>query len=55
VFVKFVQHDLGYPTPSTLVQFFRASHPSLADRIGFCNSYHPWLQGLDGRYAGYFR
>ena len=44
VFVKFVQHDLSYPTPSPLVEFFRASHPSVAERIEFCNTYHPWLK-----------
>ncbi len=55
VFVKFVQHDLSYPRPSALVQFFRGSHPSVAERIDFCNSYHPWLQGQDGRYSSYFR
>ncbi|HEY2679572.1 MAG TPA: M48 family metallopeptidase [Steroidobacteraceae bacterium] len=55
VFVKFVQHDLAYPNPSPLVEFFRWSHPSLGDRINFCNTYHPWLQGQEGRYSGYFQ
>ncbi len=55
VFVKFVQHDLAYPNPSPLVQWLRASHPSIAERIGFCNSYHPWLEGREGRYSSYFK
>jgi STE24 endopeptidase len=55
VFVKFVQHDLAYPRPSAPVQWFRASHPSIAERIDFCNSYHPWLEGGEGRYSSYFR
>jgi Zn-dependent protease with chaperone function len=55
VFVKFVQHDLSYPRPSALVQFLRGSHPSIAERIDFCNSYHPWLQGDAGRYSGYIQ
>jgi STE24 endopeptidase len=55
VFVKFVQHDLAYPRPSALVQWFRASHPSIAERIDFCNTYHPWLEGEEGRYSSYFR
>ncbi len=55
VFVKFAQHDLAYPSPSPLVEFFRASHPSLRDRIDFCNTYHPWLQGQAGRYSAYFK
>ncbi len=55
VFVTFIRHDLAYPRPSPLVQFFRASHPSIGDRIDFCNTYHPWLEGRDGRYSGYFK
>lgn len=55
VFVKLAQHDLAYPSPSPLVQFFRASHPSLRERINFCNNYHPWLQGQEGRYSEYFK
>jgi STE24 endopeptidase len=55
VFVKFVQHDLAYPRPSAVVDFFRASHPSIAERIDFCNSYHPWLEGGEERYSRYFR
>jgi Zn-dependent protease with chaperone function len=54
-FVKFVQHDLAYPTPGPLYVFWRMSHPPLAERIGFCNSYHPWLDGRAGRYAAYFK
>jgi STE24 endopeptidase len=44
IFVKFITHDLAYPTPSRLVQVLRASHPSPGERISFCNSYHPWLE-----------
>jgi Zn-dependent protease with chaperone function len=55
VFVEFVQHDLAYPRPATLVQLLRASHPSIAQRIEFCNTYHPWLEGEAGRYAGYLK
>jgi STE24 endopeptidase len=55
VFVKFIEHDLAYPLPSPLVIFFRASHPSAGERINFCNTYHPWLQGQEGRYANYFK
>jgi Zn-dependent protease with chaperone function len=55
LFVTYVQHDLSYPNPAPLVQFLRASHPSIAERIEFCNSYHPWLQGDAGRYSSYIR
>jgi STE24 endopeptidase len=52
-FIKFMRHDLAYPTPSPLVEFLRASHPSVSERIGFCNTYHPWLDGGVGRYSNY--
>jgi Zn-dependent protease with chaperone function len=55
VFVKFIEHDLAYPLPSPLVMFLRASHPSAGERINFCNTYHPWLQGQEGRYTHYFK
>jgi Zn-dependent protease with chaperone function len=54
-FVKFVQHDLAYPTPGPLYVLWRSSHPPLAERIDFCNNYHPWLDGKAERYAAYFK
>ena len=45
VFAKFVRHDLAYPSPGPLYVLWRSSHPSLADRIEFCNHYHPWAEG----------
>jgi hypothetical protein len=44
-----------YPTPSPLIVFLRASHPALGERLDFCNTYHPWLQGEAERYTGYFK
>jgi Zn-dependent protease with chaperone function len=55
LFVTYVQHDLSYPNPGPLVQLLRASHPSIAERIDFCNSYHPWLQGAVERYSRHFK
>jgi STE24 endopeptidase len=54
-FVKFMRHDLAYPTPSPFFEFFRASHPSVSERINFCNTYHPWLDGGVGRYSNYIK
>jgi Zn-dependent protease with chaperone function len=54
-FARFVEHDLAYPNPGPLHVFWRSSHPPLAERIEFCNTYHPWLDGAPGRYAGYFK
>jgi len=42
-FVKIQEENLANPRPGLLYKIFRASHPSLGERIDFCNSYHPWL------------
>jgi Zn-dependent protease with chaperone function len=54
-FVKFVRDDLAYPTPGLLYKLWRSSHPSIAERIEFCNTYHPWRDGGPERYASYFK
>jgi STE24 endopeptidase len=41
-FVKMQEENLGNPRPGLLYKVFRASHPSIGERIDFCNSYHPW-------------
>jgi STE24 endopeptidase len=53
-FAKFTLHDLAFPTPGPLYVLWRSSHPPLAERISFCNNYHPWLEGQVGRYSRYF-
>jgi STE24 endopeptidase len=52
--VKYMKHDLAYPTPSPVAVFFRSSHPPLGERLEFCNTYHPWLEGREERYSRYF-
>ena len=54
-FVKFVEHDLSYPNPGTLYVLWRSDHPTAAQRIEFCNSYHPWTEGKPGEYEQYFQ
>jgi Zn-dependent protease with chaperone function len=41
-FVKMQAENLGNPRPGLLYKVFRSSHPSIGERIDFCNSYHPW-------------
>ncbi len=41
-FLKMQTENLGIPRPGIVFTLFRASHPSLGDRIDFCNDYHPW-------------
>src|SRR5271157_5335451 len=40
-FVKLQQENLGKPRPGLIHKIFRASHPSIGDRIDFCNGYRP--------------
>jgi Zn-dependent protease with chaperone function len=40
-FAKLQTENLGNPRPGWVYRVFRASHPSIGDRIEFCNSYHP--------------
>jgi Zn-dependent protease with chaperone function len=42
-FVKLQEENLSNPRPGPIYRFFRSSHPSIGERIDFCNSYHPWL------------
>ena len=42
---SFKRENLGNPRPGLFYRIFRASHPSIGERIDFCNSYHPWLSG----------
>ena len=41
-FVKLQEENLSNPRPGLLYTLFRSTHPSIGDRIDFCNSYHPW-------------
>jgi Zn-dependent protease with chaperone function len=40
-FVKLQEANLSNPRPGWVYRVFRASHPSLGDRIDFCNAYRP--------------
>ncbi len=48
-FVKIQEENLGNPRPGLLYKIFRASHPSLGERIDFCNTYHPWIANQSAR------
>jgi Zn-dependent protease with chaperone function len=41
-FVKLQQENLAVPRPGPLFMWWRASHPSLGERIDFSNDYRPW-------------
>ena len=54
-FVKLQEDNLSIPHPGWLSEFWRSSHPSIGDRIEFCNEYRPWATGQPLRYGSLFR
>lgn len=54
-FVKMQQDNLANPHPGVLMTVMRASHPTLAERIEFCNTYRPWEHGQPLVYGGSFK
>jgi len=54
-FVKLQQENLGVPYPHILVKLWQASHPTLGERIDFCNEYRPWQKGEQLRYEKLFK
>jgi Zn-dependent protease with chaperone function len=54
-FVKLLQEDLGIPRPGTILMIWFGSHPCMADRIEFCNTYRPWEAGQPSKYEEYMK
>ena len=54
-FAKLQRENLGNPRPGVFYTIWRSTHPSIGDRIDFCNTYRPWAEGKPLRYAGWFR
>jgi len=54
-FVRLQEDNLANPRPHWLVRLFRASHPTLAERIEFANSYRPWETGQPLTYEHLFK
>ena len=46
-FVKLQEENLSNPRPGLVYKIFRATHPSIGERIDFCNSYHPGASAPD--------
>lgn len=53
-FLKLQQQNLGNPWPGPLFKLWRASHPTLGERIEFCNEYRPWETGEPQQYSELF-
>jgi STE24 endopeptidase len=54
-FVRLQEENLSLPRPGPLYTLFRASHPSLGERVDFANRYRPWQTGDSLRYGRLFR
>jgi STE24 endopeptidase len=54
-FVKLQEENLGVPRPHWLVRLWRASHPTLGERIDYCNDYRPWERGQPLVYGPLFK
>ena len=54
-FVTLQQENLGVPRPGPLYVWWRASHPTLGDRIDFSNDYRPWESNQPLVYESYFK
>ena len=55
VFAKLLQANLGIPRPGTIPMIWFGSHPCIADRIEFCNTYHPWETVQPSKYEEYMK
>ena len=53
-FAKLMQVGLGVPRPGAFFTIWFGSHPCIADRIEFCNSYRPWETGQSSKYQEHF-
>jgi len=54
-FVKLLDINLGNPRPGLLYKLWHSSHPTLAERIEFCNQYKPWQHGERLKYGDRFQ
>jgi Zn-dependent protease with chaperone function len=50
-FVKLQTENLWVPRPGLLYKLWRSSHPTLGERIDFCNDYRPWEKNEPLRYG----
>lgn len=54
-FVTLQSENLSVPRPGPVFKLWRASHPTLGDRIDFCNDYRPWETGEPLVYGELFK
>jgi STE24 endopeptidase len=54
-FVDLQTENLSIPRPGLLYYIWHCSHPTLGERIDFCNAYRPWERGEPLKYGRLFR
>lgn len=54
-FVKMQSENLSNPRPPALIKWMRSSHPSISERVDFCNRYRPWESDQPGVYEHLFK
>lgn len=54
-FVKMQSENLSNPRPPALIKWMRSSHPSISERVDFCNRYRPWEREQPGVYEHLFK
>ena len=54
-FVKLQEENLAISRPGWLYKFWRSTHPTLGERIDYCNNYRPWEEGKPLKYESLFR
>ena len=53
-FLILQRDNLANPRPGPIFNIWRATHPSLGDRVDFSNQYCPWTEGKPLKYGKYF-
>jgi Zn-dependent protease with chaperone function len=53
-FADLQRENLSVPDHSLVETLWRATHPSIGERITFCNTYYPWRMGSPLRYGDRF-
>ncbi len=54
-FVRLQEENLSNPRPGLIMKLWRWTHPTLGERIDFCNDYRPWETGQPLKYDHLFR
>ena len=54
-FVTLQAYLLGISRPGMIAKLWLFTHPPVAERIEFCNTYRPWETGQPSRYTAYIK